>query len=143
VADEVEQALAALSCDDVWAVSGPSSDGVYVEPVEAGMQVVEEALAPFRDDVLRRLSLGNEVQAAAVCHGILAGLYRVATAPSADEYVWGYDEGAETAGWIIDEWQRWTRRGGRKKAPDRAVRVLDPDVVATHMPSWGWLESYT
>lgn len=55
----------------------PRADGSYVDPAEAGWDVVEEAVAPFLGDLNRRVALGRRAQATTICQGILLGLYHV------------------------------------------------------------------
>jgi len=77
VAEEVAWAIGELRVEDIWDGSGSQPDGSYVDPTEAAYAVVDDALAPFVQDLERRLGLGREDEAAGVCQGILLGLYQV------------------------------------------------------------------
>ena len=53
VAEDVMFELGLLHVEDIWERSGAQLDGQYVEPIEAAWEVVEEAVAPFIEDLAR------------------------------------------------------------------------------------------
>jgi hypothetical protein len=77
LAEEVAFALEGLSVEDIWERAGTQPDGSYLEPTEAGWEVVEEAVAPFIADLTRRVELGRRAEATALCEGVLLGLYSI------------------------------------------------------------------
>lgn len=77
VAEDVGFALGQLQVEDIWQRAGTQPDGEYVDPTDAAWELVEEAAAPFFEDLERRLGLGRSAEAMAVCQGILLGLYRL------------------------------------------------------------------
>jgi len=140
VAEDVAFALGELGVEDVWEHSGAQSDGSYVEPSEAASTVVEEALSPFVEDLARRIGLGREGEALAVCQGTLLGLYRVAQAASEGEagFLDGYGPDCirDTAGFVIETW----KRGGTRAGSGSARRVRDwaamHQFASEALPEW-------
>jgi len=114
VAEEVAWAIGELRVEDIWDGSGSQSDGSYVEPTEAADAVVDDALAPFVQDLERRIRLGREDEAAGVCQGILLGLYQVTVQcrDQGHELFEGYAPDAieEAAGFVLESWKK---AGGR------------------------------
>jgi len=114
VAEEVAWAIGELRVEDIWDGSGSQPDGSYVDPTEAAYAVVDNALAPFVQDLERRLGLGREDEAAGVCQGILLGLYQVKVQcrDRGNEFLDGYAPDAieEAAGFVLESWKK---TGGR------------------------------
>ena len=74
-ADDVFDALDSIDVQDCWDRAGGSRDG-YTSPDEAAVDLVEEALQPFFDQVERYHELGMPEQEAAYCKGVILGIYR-------------------------------------------------------------------
>ena len=72
IADDVCTSVTTLDMDDLNGRAGAHSWG-YVEPSEAAQELLEEAVAVHFDDMKRRLNLGLEAAAEAVCAGIVLG----------------------------------------------------------------------
>ncbi len=69
-ADEVFAALDSLDIQDCWDRSGSSRDG-YTSPDEAAVEIIEEELQPFFDQVKRYHELRMAEQEAAYCMGVI------------------------------------------------------------------------
>jgi hypothetical protein len=134
VADEVEGAVTALDHEDFKGRVGKHAWG-YTEPGEAANELLEEAVAPFLDDMKRLLDLGLEEQACEICKGIVLGLYRVRDGKGGDVFQWAPDFPIEQASWVASAW----RGDGHGKPRSRPKRVFPKEFVNQHTPEWRWL----
>ena len=117
VADEVEYAVRSLDLDDLNSRAGFHAWG-YTEPSEAAWELLEEAVAPFLEDMERQVELGLEAEALEICKGVVLALYRLRQATNGDGLLgWVSDFPAETAAHTVHTW----RTGGdtRKKVAQR------------------------
>lgn len=76
VAARVEDALRALDQVDLAARAGPTRYG-YTEPTQAAWELLEEALEPWLDDIIRRAGLGLADAAISIAIGSIGALRRV------------------------------------------------------------------
>ena len=74
------------------------SAGGYIEPTEAAWELLEEAVAPYLDEMRRRIELGLEAAAVAACQGIMLGLYRCQGQTTDKVIGWAEDSPTEIAG---------------------------------------------
>lgn len=140
VADDVAFALEELQVEDIWERSGTQSDGSYVEPIEAAWTVVEEAAAPFVEDLRRRILLGREEEALAICQGALLGLYRVSQASGEreDGFLEGHapDSIKGAARLVVEAWKKGAARarsGWARRARDWSAMQ---EFVSEALPEW-------
>ena len=134
VAEDVARAVGALRIEKVWGRSGPQSDGSYVEPTEAVWTVFEESIAPFIEDLERRIRLGHEEAAIAICEGALLALYRVEQVHG-EAFLDGHapDLIGEAAGFMVDTWKK---SGGRARPRSARHRAAMRAFVAENLPEW-------
>jgi hypothetical protein len=97
VAEEVEGALRSLNVDDLNERAGPKAYG-YVEPSEAAWELLEEEVAPFLDDITRRVESGQYDAALTTCVGVVLGLYRLRKGDRGPFLEWAADSPDEMAG---------------------------------------------
>ena len=131
VADEVEQAVRGVNLDDFAGRAGRHSWG-YTSPTEAAWELLEEAVAPFFEDMKRRIELALESEALEICKGLVLGLYRVRDEDGGDVLQWAQDFAAETAARAVETW----RRRRRPKGVHRTSRALPSDFVERFIPDW-------
>lgn len=124
VAKSVCERLTTLGLDDMEA--GPGANG-YVEPSEGAWLAIENAIAPYLDDLTRRTRLRHEDEATELCKGIVLGLYR-AERRGFELREYADDCASELAGRAVAILQR--RR--RQHALPRAF-------VQKLTPQWTWL----
>jgi hypothetical protein len=72
VAAEIKDEIRALDYEDLNARAGSHEWG-YVEPSEAAVEILEETLEPFVEDMKRHLDLGLEAEALEICKGVVLG----------------------------------------------------------------------
>ena len=139
VADEVEDALSALDLDDVHGRAGGHSWG-YVGPDEVALELLEQAVDPFLEDMKRHIQRGLDAEALEMCKGIVLGLYRVRTAGDDHVVGWAPEFPAEHAGWTVDIWRAG---GNERKAAATSTAGKRPafprDFVEQFVPEWTWL----
>jgi hypothetical protein len=134
VAEDVAGAIGALRIEKVWGRSGPQSDGSYVEPTEAVWTVFEESIAPFIEDLERRIRLDHQEAAIAICEGTLLGLYRVEKV-----YGEGFLDGhapdliGEAAGFVVETWKK---SGGRARPRGTRDWAAMRAFVSKDVPEW-------
>lgn len=140
VAEEVEEAVRALDRDDLHGRAGRHEWG-YVEPDQAALDVLGEAVDPFLEDMKEKFKMGLQAEALEICKGIVLGLYHVHKGGGELlEYAPEFPE--EHAGWVVDIW----RVGGDEQKAARRTRplagkgpALPKDFVDRFVPDWGWL----
>jgi hypothetical protein len=131
-ADEVFDALDLIDIQDCWDLAGSSRDG-YTSPEEAAVDVIEDELQPFFDQVERYHDLGMTEEEAAYCKGVVLGIYRFEQESKAEIKQIAEDLPAEYAGTLLDEW--------RKRNPDKAGVAAMEVFVRERCPKWaGWME---
>lgn len=141
MADKVEDAVRAVDFDDLRGRAGRYERG-YVEPDQAALDLFEQAVDPFFEDMKRKLKLGLEAEALEICKGIVLGLYRVRGDEGGELMRWTPEFPEESAGWAADIW----RAGGDERTATRRIRPLagrgpafPEDFVKRFVPEWGWL----
>jgi hypothetical protein len=101
VAEEVEYAVRSVDLDDLNTRAGSHAWG-YTEPSEAAWELLEEAVAPFLEDMQRQIELGLETEALEICKGVVLGLYRLRKETKGDGLIgWAEDFPAETAAYTV------------------------------------------
>ncbi len=136
IADDVEDAMRSLDLDDLNACAGRHRGG-YTSPDEAALQLIEEAVEPFLDDMTRRIELGDESGALGVCKGILLGLYRMRDKMRGHDFLQrAEDFPNDHARWVVRLWTGGAdpRPGERGRVTSR--RVLPREFVERHIPEW-------
>jgi hypothetical protein len=75
IAEEVRRELAQLEIEEAWDRAGPKRHG-YVDPGEAADEMMDQVLEPYLGEMRRYQRLGMGQEAAYLCMGLIAGLYR-------------------------------------------------------------------
>jgi hypothetical protein len=133
VANEVFDALDLIDIQDCWDRAGAAYDGTTTSPQEAAVDVIEEEVQPFFDQVERYHDLGMIEQEATYCMGVLLGIYRFQQESEAEIKRLAADLPAEYAGNLLDSW--W------KRNPDKAGVEAMKGFVREQCPKWaGWVD---
>ena len=127
IAADVVTELEALDVEDVWDRSGSNRDE-YVEPCEAALEMFEEALQPFRDEVAKYQRLSMLREAELICRGILKGIYDFHAESSSEFKGWAVDAPGDYFGEVLDDWRKLF---GQPPPVHRATEFL-----RTHCPEW-------
>jgi hypothetical protein len=134
VADEVFGQLDMIDVQDCWDRAGSHRDG-YTAPDEAAVQMLEEELQPFVDQVERYRSLGMAKQEQAYCMGVILGTYRYENESKSEFKDWCTDIPIECAGGLLNDWRKRNRNAAAAGAMDEFIRQRCPDWAKHMIPS--------
>jgi hypothetical protein len=134
VAAEIEDEIRALDYDDLNARAGKHEWG-YVEPTEAALEILEETVEPFLDDMKRYLGLGLEQAALEVCKGLVLGCYRLSEREGGDVLGWASDFPSEAAGNALEIWCKGLD-GAKSRHQRRKKRPPLPSDFLNMVPDW-------
>jgi hypothetical protein len=131
IAGEVFDALDLIDIQDCRDRAGAACDGSTTTPAEAAVDVIEEELQPFFDQVERYHDLAMAEQEAAYCMGVLLGIYRFEQESDAEIKHLAADLPRAYAGTLLDDW--------RKRNADKAGAAAMEGFVRERCPKWaGW-----
>lgn len=124
VAHAVLEVLVGLSQEELAAHAGRTRYG-YVEPTEAAWALLEQAVEPWIEDIVRRARLGLSEAARELALGVLDGLYRCVERTGRDDLLlsWAPDFPGEAADRVM-------------RALDDAGLELSESEVARVAPDW-------
>ena len=129
IAFDVEAAIRSLDLDDFNDRAGSHSWG-YVEPSEAALELLTEAVMPFREEMSRKMELGLNEAAFETCKGIVFGLYQCRNSTGGGLLSWapGFPVGAASdAACILNA------------ACKRGVSFNFNEFADEYVPEWQWL----
>src|SRR5258708_4827322 len=130
IATEVSDALIGVDMDALNGRAGKHAWG-YVEPGEAAIELLEEAIEDRVEDMKRHDELDMVASAQTVCAGIVAGLYACRKQNSDGALGWAPDFPAEHAGFIVQEFLGQSRH--RLTSADRQTFL---ESLAGLAPEW-------
>jgi hypothetical protein len=130
VATDVFHRVTGIDLDALNGRAGTHSWG-YVEPGQAAMDLLVEAVEDFVEDMKRKAELGLESAAEVACAGIVQGLYRAEKTRSDGALGWAPDFPGEEAGFVVEELIRSSRPKVRRVVGKRLIEIL-----ATQAPEW-------
>jgi hypothetical protein len=131
-AQEVFDALDLVDIQDCWDQSGGSRAG-YTSPEEAAVDILEEELQPFFDQVERYHELGMPEQEATYCMAVILGIYRFEHESKSAFKQLAEDIPAECAGNLLEEW--------RARNPEQARIDTIYTFIRERCPKWAsWLK---
>ncbi len=134
IANAVNDEIRALSLDDLNSRAGSHAYG-YVEPSEAACELVEEAVAPFLDDIKRRAEGGQRDAALTTCAGVVLGLYRLRD-NDRDEFLgWAADSPDEMAGEAVVTLRKALRKAETDRGDLKDSTSL-PAILRETAPEW-------
>lgn len=135
IAEEVLDAVTIPETDELYDRAGAHSWG-YVAPDEAAYELLEEAVGDFVADMKRRMEVGLDAAAEAICCGIVVGLYKVKG--SDGPLGWAPDFPADHAGHVVAELIRSSPAGERA-----TVRGHLAEALFNLVPDWAEMLSRT
>ena len=110
ICDAVFDALDGINVHELWDRAGPKTDG-YTSPEDMSVEIFEEALEPFVQEMQRLLDLKMHQEAKLYCMGILKGIYQYEEDSGSEFKDWASDVPGESFGYILREWGK----NGNKK----------------------------
>jgi hypothetical protein len=123
IAAEISDAMIGVDLDALNGRAGKHAWG-YVEPGEAAMELLEEAIQDRVEDMKRRVEVDMVASAQAVCAGIVVGLYACRKTNSDGALGWAPDFPAEHAGFIVQEFLGLSRHKLTSADRDKFIESL-------------------
>jgi len=129
-ADEIFDALDLIDVQDCFDQADCSHDG-DTSPREAALDIVEEELQPFCDQVERYHELGMREQEASYCMAVILGIYRFAHESKSEFKKLAADIPAHCAGNLMEDW--------RRRNPEQAGIDAMYALIRERCPKWASL----
>ena len=103
ICEAVFDALDGIDVHELWDRAGPKTDA-YTSPEDMSVEMFEEALEPFVQEMQRLLDLKMHQEAKLYCMGILKGIYQYEEDSGSEFKDWASDVPGESFGYILREW---------------------------------------
>lgn len=126
IRDNVFFALDGIDVHELWDRSGSKSDG-YTSPEEMSIEMFEEELEPFIQEMQRLLDLKMHQEAKLYCMGILKGIYQYEEDSKSEFKEWAADVSGESFGDILRVWG--------KNRNDKDKNEMK-DFIKKEFPTW-------
>ena len=127
VCEDVFYALDGIDVHELWDRTGPRTDG-YTSPEDMAVEMFEEALEPFFQEMYRLLDLEMNQEAKLYCMGIVKGIYEYEENSTSEFKDWATDVPGESYRYIVNEWKK---RGCSAK-DKKEMR----DFIGNACPNW-------
>jgi hypothetical protein len=126
IREGVFYALDGIDVHELWDRAGPKTDG-YTSPEDMSVEMFEEALEPFVQEMERLLDLKMLQEANVYCRGILKGIYQYEEDSESEFKGWASDVPGEIFGYILREWGK-----NRNKKAKQEMKVF----INNEFPAW-------
>ena len=126
IAEDVFFALDSLDVQDLWDNSGARRNG-YISPDEAAVEIIENELEPFFEQVRRYHKLKMFPQAQACCMGVLQGIYCFDQESKSQFKDWAVDIPIECFGYLLGKWRKDCQSSTTATEMDEFVRNSCPN----------------
>jgi len=123
ICENVYCALDGIDVHELWDRAGPRSDG-YTSPEDMAVEMFEEALKPFHQELFRLFDLNMRQEAKRYCMGILKGIYRYEEDSGSEFKDWATDVPGECFGYLLDEWEK---RSNNKRDEKEMKKILSKE----------------
>ena len=132
VAEEVFDALDLIDVQDCFDQAGSSRDG-SASPDEVAVDIIEEELQPFFDQVERYHELRMSEQEATYCMAVILGIYRFAHESKSEFKQLADDAPAQFAHSLLEDWLA-------RKPPRPTIGAMDA-FMRERCAKWaGWMK---
>ncbi|MBW2368771.1 MAG: hypothetical protein JRH15_12890, partial [Deltaproteobacteria bacterium] len=105
VCNDVFGSLDGIDVHELWDRAGPRTDG-YTSPEDMAVELFEEALEPFLQELYRLFDLKMHQESKLYCMGILKGIYQYEEDSGSEFKDWATDVPGECFGYLLDEWKK-------------------------------------
>jgi hypothetical protein len=105
ICEDVFFVLDGIDVHELWDRSGSTSDG-YISPEEMAVEMMEEELDPFNQEVIRLIELNMPEEAKLSCMGVLKGIYKYSHESKSEFKDWAVDVPGECFSHLLAEWKR-------------------------------------
>jgi hypothetical protein len=129
ICEAVFYELDGIDVHELWDRAGPKTDG-YTSPEDMSVEMFEEALEPFVQEMDRLLDLKMHQEAKLYCMGILKGIYQYQENSGSEFKDWATDLPGESFGDILSEWGKSCDKNDKKEMKT---------FIKKEFPDWsGW-----
>lgn len=97
--------LDVIDVHELWDRAGSSTNG-YTSPEEMAVEMFEEALEPFLQEMYRLLDLEMHQEAKLYCMGLAQGIYQYEEESTSEFKDWATDVPGESYDYILNEWKK-------------------------------------
>jgi hypothetical protein len=126
ICEGVFYALDGIDVHELWDRAGPNTDG-YTSPEDMSVEMFEEAVEPFVQEMERLLDLKMLKESKVYCMGILKGIYQYEEDSKSEFKDWATDVPGETFGYILRDWG---------KRSNKKVKQEMEDFIKNEFPAW-------
>ena len=105
ICDDVIGVLNGVDVEELWDRSGSTRFG-YVSPEDMAVEMMEEELEPFNQEVIRLSELNMQKEAKLYCMGVLKGIYKFEHESESDYKDRAADVAGECFSYLLDEWEK-------------------------------------
>ncbi len=105
ICDDVFGVLNGMDVEELWDRSGSSRFG-YVSPEDMAVEMMEEELEPFNQEVIRLSELNMQKEAKLYCMGVLKGIYKFEHESESDYKDRAADVAGECFSYLLDDWKK-------------------------------------
>ena len=126
VCDDVFDALDGIDVHELWDRAGPKTDG-YTSPEDMAVEMFEEALELFIQEMYRLFDLKMRQEAKLYCMGILKGIYQYEEDSGSEFKDWATDVSVESFGYVLNEWKKNSNNKDKKEMKD---------IISNECPNW-------
>jgi hypothetical protein len=103
ICEAVFDSLDEIDVHELWDRAGPNRDD-YISPEEMSVEMFEEAIEPYVQEMYRMLDLKLHQDAKSYCMGILKGIYQYHEDSTSEFKNWATDIPEETFGSVLSAW---------------------------------------
>jgi len=129
ICEAVFYELDGIDVHELWDRAGPKTNG-YTSPEDMSVEMFEEALEPFVQEMDRLLNLKMHQEAKLYCMGILKGIYQYQENSGSEFKDWATDLPGESFGDILSEWGKSCDKNDKKEMKT---------FIKKEFPDWsGW-----
>ncbi|MFZ2658640.1 MAG: hypothetical protein WAX69_27150 [Victivallales bacterium] len=107
ICDDVYLALDGIDVEEFWDRSGSTRHG-YSAPEDMAVEMIEEELMPYNEEVIRLFEMGMTREAKLYCMGVLKGIYRYNQESKSEFKDWAEDVPGECFGYLLGAWRERT-----------------------------------
>jgi hypothetical protein len=126
IGEDVFDALDGIDVHELWDRAGPSIDG-YTSPEDMSVEMFEEALEPFVQEMERLSDLKMLQEAKIYCMGILKGIFQYEENSDSEFKDWASDVPGETFGHILRQWGKNSSKKDKQEMKD---------FIKNEFPTW-------
>jgi len=104
ICDDVFWVLNGIDVEELWSRSGSTPYG-YISPEDMAVEMMEDELEPFNQEVFRLFELNMQKEAKHYCMGVFKGIYKYDQESESEFKDWAEDVPGECFSYLLDKWK--------------------------------------